>query len=324
MSWISRVAVGVLTAASSFLLIQVPVRAADLPPVVRIVVPLPPGNSVDAIARALAESLSQMTKRQFIVDNRPGAGGLVGTAEVARSKADGSVLLFTTGGHTTNPVLHSKLPYDPLRDLTPITQVDRSDGFLLLVRPDSPYQSIEQLLQAARAKPGTISFGSFGTGNPTHLVGELFSRSAGVKLMHVPYKTSPLSDFLGGHIEMLFLGTSPAQPLLQEGKARALATSNETRVPGLPTVPTFAELGIKNVNVPAWNGLLAPAGMSSSAAEALRQAVGDAVKRKEYEANVRQFAVTPVVSSPKQFGDYLAAEIARYRTQLAPLNIQLD
>lgn len=324
MSWFSRIVAGTLTVASSFAMVQAPVLAADLPPVVRIVVPLPPGNSVDAIARALAENLSQVTKSKFIVDNKPGAGGLVGSAEVARANPDGSVLLFTTGGHTTNPVLHRKLPYDPLRDFTPITQVDKSDGFLLLVRADSPYQSIEQLLQAARAKPGTISFGSFGTGNPTHLVGELFSRSAGISLMHVPYKASPIPDFLGGHIELLFPGTSPAQPLLEDGKVRALATSNDVRIASLPKLPTFAELGIKNVNVPAWNGLLGPAGMQPSIVDALHKAVGEAVKRDEYKKNVQMFAVSPVVSSPKQFSNYLVTEIARFKTLLAPLNIQLD
>lgn len=298
--------------------------AQDSGSVVRMVVPFAAGNALDAAARALADSLHKTTGRQVIIDNKPGAGGLIGTAEVARAKPDGSVLLFTTGGHTTNAVLYTKLPYDSLRDFTPITQIDKSPGFVLLVRADSPYKSVEQLVQAAKAKPGTISYGSWGTGNTTHLIGELFNRSAGVDLLHVPYKGSPLTDFLGGHVELTFLGSSLAQPLLQEGKVRALAISSDRRAPNLPEVPTFVELGIKDVNIPAWSGLFAPRGMSPAAAAALQREVAVAVQRPEYLANMKILATTPVASTPEQFAAYVSSEIERYKKQLQPLGIRLD
>lgn len=299
-------------------------NAQEAAAVVRMVVPFAAGNALDSAARALADSLHKTTGRQVIVDNRPGAGGLIGTAEVARAKPDGSVLLFTTGGHTTNAVLYTKLPYDSLRDFTPITQIDKSPGFVLLVRADSPYNSVAQLIQAAKGKPGTISYGSWGTGNTTHLIGELFTRAAGIELLHVPYKGSPLTDFLGGHVELTFLGSSLAQPLLQEGKVRALAISSDQRAPGLPEVPTFVELGIKDVNIPAWSGLFAPRGMPPAAAAALQREVAAAVQRPEYLTNMKILATTPVASTPDQFAAYVGAEIERYKKQLQPLGIRLD
>ncbi|WP_208513581.1 tripartite tricarboxylate transporter substrate binding protein [Variovorax paradoxus] len=298
--------------------------AADGPAVVRIVVPFGAGNPLDTSARVLAQSLSQVTQRQFIVDNKPGAGGLIGTAEVARARPDGSVLLFTTGGHTTNAVLYNKLPYDTLADFTPITQIHKADGFVLLVRADSPYKSVADVLQAARAKPGSVSYGSWGTGNTTHLVGELFSRSANVSLLHVPYKGSPLTDFLGGHVQLTFLGTSLAQPLLQEGKVRALAITNPHRVASLPEVPTLEELGIRNVDVPAWSGLLGPAGMPAAMADGLQKDLASAVKLPDYQASMKIQGVTPVISTPAQFAAYIRSEVQRYRQQLAPLHISLD
>jgi tripartite-type tricarboxylate transporter receptor subunit TctC len=302
----------------------VPARGQGSPPLVRIVVPFGAGNPVDALARALADNLTQVAGRQFIVDNKGGGGGVIGTTEVARAKPDGSVLLFTTGTHTINTVLYRKLPYDALRDFTPITQIDKTDGFVLLVRADSPYRSVQQLVDAARAKPGAISFGSNGVGTTPHLVGELFSRAANVKLLHVPYKTTPLMDLLGGQIDMVFFATGLAQPLLQDGKLRVLAIANERRSTTLPDVPTLNELGIKNVEVPAWSGLLAPAGLPGSTAEALRQAVANAVKRSEYQTAVRALGTVPVLSSPQQFGTYLGAEVQRNKAQLTPLNIELD
>jgi len=292
--------------------------------VVRLVVPFAAGNALDAAARALAENLAHTLKRQVIVDNKPGAGGVIGTAEVARAKPDGSVLLFTTGGHTTSAVLYTKLPYNVLKDFTPITQITVSPGFVLLVRADSPYQTMEQLLQAARAKPGTISYGSWGMGNTTHLLGELFDRSAGVKLVHVPYKGSPLTDFLGGHVDLTWLGTSLALPLIQEGKVRALAISHDQRAASLLDVPTLTELGIKGVDIPAWSGLLGPAGMSPALAQSLQRAVVAAVARPEYLAAVKIFNTTLVTSTPEQFAAYLDSEVRRYRAQIGPLNIQLD
>jgi len=297
--------------------------AQPSPDVVRIVVPFPAGNALDASARMLAESLRRITKRQYFVENKPGAGGLIGTAEVARAKPDGSVLLFTTGGHSTNAVLYTKLPYDSLRDFTPITLLTSAPGFVVLVRTDSPYKDLGQLIKDAHARPGTVSYASWGTGNTTHLIGELFARSAGIKVLHVPYKASPISDILGGHVDYTFMASSLA-PLIQEGKARALAISSEQRVKEMPAVPTLRELGIKDVDIPAWSGLLAPAGLSLQAAAVLQREVAAAAQRPEYQAFLKTSGGRLVLSTPVQFSSYLASEIQNYRKQLAPLGIRMD
>ena len=298
--------------------------AQPSPDVVRIVVPFPAGNALDASARMLAESLRRITQRQYFVENKPGAGGLIGTAEVARAKPDGSVLLFTTGGHSTNAVLYTKLPYDSLRDFTPITLLTSAPGFVVLVRTDSPYKDLGQLIKDAHARPGTVSYASWGTGNTTHLIGELFARSAGIKVLHVPYKASPISDILGGHVDYTFMASSLAVPLIQEGKARALAISSEQRVKEMPAVPTLRELGIKDVDIPAWSGLLAPAGLSLQAAAVLQREVAAAAQRPEYQAFLKTSGGRLVLSTPVQFSSYLASEIQNYRKQLAPLGIRMD
>lgn len=298
--------------------------AQETPETVRIVLPFAAGNSLDTAARALAESLHQTTRRTYVIDNKPGAGGLIGTAEVAKSKPDGSVLLYTTGGHTTNAALYKKLPYDPIKDFTPITQISMSGGFLLLVSAGSRFKSVQEFVAAAKEKPGTINYGSFGTGNTTHLVGALFAQSANLSLVHVPYKTSPIPDLIGGHINAIFLGSSIAKAVLDDGKVRALAVSGDTRIGSLPNVPTFNELGFKGVDVPGWSGIWAPAGMSPAAALQIQREVAEAMRQPDYVARTRILESTPVASSPEDFAGYVASEITRLKKQLRTLNIELD
>ena len=296
----------------------------ERPAVTRIVVPFAPGNAVDASARQLAEALRRTTGRNHIVDNKPGAGAIIGTSEVARAKPDGSTLLFTTGGHTTNAVLYGKLPYDSQKDFTPISQVTSSAGFVMLVRADAPYRNFNELMAAARIKPGALSFASFGTGNTTHLVGELFARAANLQLVHVPYKASPVPDLLGGHVDFMFIGTSSALPLIHEGKTRALIVTSASRIPSLPEVPSVSEFGLKGVDIPAWSGLWGPAGMSPALATAIRDEVAKAVIEPAFQESLKTFASTATVTTPQQFSETVASEIAAYKRRLAPLNIKLD
>lgn len=296
----------------------------ERPAVTRIVVPFAPGNALDASARQLAEALRRTTGRNHIVDNKPGAGAIIGTAEVARAKPDGSVLLFTTGGHTTNAVLYGKLPYDSQRDFTPVSQVTSSPGFVMLVRADAPYRTLNDLITTARAKPGSVSFASFGTGNTTHLVGELFARAANLQLVHVPYKGSPVPDLLGGHVDFLFIGTSSGLPLIQEGKTRGLAVTSASRIASLPEVPSVSEFGLKGVDIPAWSGLWGPKGMSPALATAIRDDVAKAVLEPAFQESLKTFASTSTVTTPRQFSDTVATEIANYKRRLEPLGIKLD
>ncbi|VTU28376.1 Argininosuccinate lyase [Variovorax sp. PBS-H4] len=291
---------------------------------VRIVVPFPAGNPIDAGARVLAECLRATTRRNHIVDNKPGAGGIIGSAEVARAKPDGSVLLFTTGGHNTTAVLYSKLPYDVLRDFTPITQLATSPGFALLVRSESRFKTVADVLREAKAKPGTVSYGSFGPGNTTHLVGALFARSAGVDLLHVPFKSSPLQDLMGGHIDLTWFNTSGAQEFIDHGKMRALAISWPSRVPELPNVPTLAELGVKDVDIPAWTGLYGPPRMPAALVQSLYANVVAASRQPEYTTWAKGSRVIVTNVPPQQFASENADELRRYRRDITPLGIKLD
>jgi tripartite-type tricarboxylate transporter receptor subunit TctC len=291
--------------------------------VIRIVVPIGAGNPFDTGARALADGLAKVTGKSVIVDNKPGAGGRIGTAEVARAKPDGMTLLYTSAGHATNAGLYTNLTYDPVKDFTPITIVGKSSGFVLLVQADAPYKTIQELIAAARAKPEQISYGSFGNGNTTHIIGAMFARAADLKLLHVPYK-SPLPDFLGGHVNMVFMGTSTAIPLIKEGRVRALAVSSEEPDPDLPGVPTFRQLGYKDVDVPAWSGMLAPRGMPEDKAQALYKQIAEAVKQPAYQDNLKLTKGRVVLSTPQDFKRQLEGEVARFKKELPELGIKGD
>lgn len=298
-------------------------RAQSSPQVVRLVVPFPGGNPVDGIARALAEALRQTTSRTYVVDNRPGASGVIGSGDVARARPDGATLLFTTGGHLANAVLHSKMPYDVTRDFTPITQLQVSPGFVMMVRPDSRFKSVADVIREAKARPGTISYGSWGAGNPTHVVGAMFARAAGIDLLHVPYKGSPLQDFLGGHVDITWFSTLLSLPMIQEGKARALAVGYEQRVPELPDVPTLAELGIRNAELPAWSALYGPPGMPGALVQAIYSEVVAASRQPSYLAAMK-YVGSVVNMPPAQFARFNEEELARYRRDLTPLGISVD
>lgn len=317
-----RVIAGVI--ATGVALLALPAIAQESPQQIRIILPFAAGNALDSAARALADSLQKVTKRIYIIDNKPGAGALIGTAEVARSRPDGSVLLYTTGGHTTNAALYKKMPFDPINDFTPVTQISVSAGFALLVRASSPYKTVEDFIAAAKAKPGTISYGSAGMGNTTHLVGALFSQSAGIRLLHVPYKGSATNDLLGGFIDSTFLSASLAKEMLNDGRVRALAVSGIERVPSLPDVPTFTELGFKGVDIPAWLGIFAPAGMSAITAQQIQQEIAEAVRQPEYIARTKILEQKIVVTPPADFARYVSSEITRFKRQLASLGIEMD
>lgn len=300
--------------------------AAELPPVIKVVVPFAAGGALDISARVLADGLALVTRRSVIVDNKAGAGGIIGSGEVARSKPDGSTLLLTTGGHTVTPILQKKMPYDARKAFTPITQLYRASGFLLLVGADSPFKTAQELMQAARAKPGTLSYGSAGTGNTTHLVGALFARAAKLDLIHVPYKgaSAIFNDMFSGLVNMTFLGASIAKPFLDAGRLRVLAISGDQRAPDLPNVPSFAELGLEGVDVPAWTGIFGPAGMQSDLVDQLQKAIVVASLRPTFVEEARRVGAVVTVPSPKDFKTYIDAEFNRYQQILPPLGISLD
>lgn len=298
---------------------------ADTASPVRILAGFPAGSPVEAAPRALIEAIRQTSGRTYVIDNRPGAGGNIAASEVAKARPDGRTILYITGGHTTAAALYRKLAFDPVSDFTPVTQLVAAPGFALLVRNDSPYKDIEQLLSVARSKPNSISYASLGVGNTTHLLAELFSRAVGAKFIHAPYRTSPIPDILGGHVDFTWLGTSISAQLVAKKQARVLAVSSKNRMREAPQAPTFDEMGISEVDVPAWSGFLAPAHLPPSELTRLHEELVAASKHKVFTDYVKGSGEQRIVMSPPaDFAAYMASETARYRRILAPLGIQLD
>lgn len=291
---------------------------------VRIVVPLPVGNPIDASVRMLAEALRASTGRNYVVDNKPGAGGLIGAAEVAKAKPDGGTLLITTSGHLLNAVLHTKMPYDVISDFTPISQLGVAPGYVVLVRPDSRFKTLADLLREAKARPGAISYGSYGPGNPTHVIGAMFARAVNADLVHVPYRGSPVQDFLGGLIDLMWLGALTSMQMIQDGQARALAITSPRRIAELPNVPTLTELGYDSVDLPAWSGLWGPPRMAPELVQSIYSDFAAASRGADYRAFHQKNVGVPVNMPPQQFAAFNVKELARYRRDLTPLNISLD
>jgi tripartite-type tricarboxylate transporter receptor subunit TctC len=298
-----------------------PLRAQDGR--LRIVVPFGAGSGTDNTMRVFAEAFRAATGRAVMVDNKPGGGTSIGTLEVSRAKPDGSTVLYTTGGHTTNAVLMRKLPYDPVADFTAITLLSRSQGFGLMVSGESRFKTMDQFLAAARAEPGKITYGSSGIGNTTHVVGELFCRSARIQLIHVPYKTTPINDALAGTIDSFFVSPSLVMPYLQAGRLRMLGISSATRMTLQPDSPTFGEYGI-DAHIPGWSGFWGPAGIPPAITEQLHQSIMKAAREKIFETYLRDTGGELVGTPPAEFHAYVVSEIERYKKVLPPLGIQLD
>jgi tripartite-type tricarboxylate transporter receptor subunit TctC len=238
---------------------------------VRIVVPYSAGGNADILGRTLAQKLGDALKQPFVVENRAGANGGIGTDFVAKSAADGYTLLVTASGPlTVNPTLYRNVPYDPIKDFAPVSECAVYQ-YVLVTLATSPYKSIADIVAAARARPGALSYGSTGVGGGNHLSGELFALATGTQLTHVPYKGSApaLADLLGGQLSFMFDTVITSVPQIRAGKLRAFAVSSSKRASSLPEVPTMSEAGIKGFDISQWQGLLAPAGTSAAIVERL-------------------------------------------------------
>jgi tripartite-type tricarboxylate transporter receptor subunit TctC len=289
----------------------------------RIVVPFGAGSGTDNAMRVFAEAFRIATGRTVIVDNKPGGGTTIGSLEVSRAKPDGNTVLYTTGGHTTNAVLMRKLPYDPIEGFTALTLLTRSQGIGLIVAGTSRFETLGQFLAAARAEPGKLTYGSSGIGNTTHVVGELFCRSAKVHLTHVPYKSTPIADALAGTIDCFFVSPSLIMQYLKAGKLRALGVPGSKRMPQLPDTPTFGEYDI-DAGIPSWSGFWGPPKLPPDIVEALYRNILKAAREKSFADFSQDNGSELVGLPPAEFAAYVASEIERYRKVLPPLGIQID
>jgi tripartite-type tricarboxylate transporter receptor subunit TctC len=278
----------------------------------RLIAPFTGGSTLDIMARVIAEQLTAALGHNVVVDNRPGANGIIGIDLVAKAPADGYTMLMTTGSFTGNLVLNKKLPYDGVRDFAPITQVARSYGMVLLVNTAVPAKSIKELVALAKSRPGKLSYGSSGMGNITHLVAELFKTEAGIDIVHVPYKGSApaMTDVVGQQIDMTFLSTVSVQPFIKADRVRALALTGSERTPVLPDLPTFRELGLPGVEMTGWYGLWFPAKTAQARVNRIQSAIRKAVASSAMKARLEEFGLMSVASSPAEFAKFLREDFA--------------
>jgi tripartite-type tricarboxylate transporter receptor subunit TctC len=292
------------------------VRAQDYPTrPVTIVVPTGPGGSMEMVARLLAPRLEQHFGKPFVIENRPGAGTNIGATAVARSTPDGHTLLMATSSTMAiNASIYKSLPFDPQKDLAPLVLYARVP-FVLVVNPSSPARTAADLIKLAKDKPGTLSFGSSGTGTASHLFAELFKMQTGIQVAHVPYKSmmQPLNDVLGGHLSYMFSDLSPALPLVRDGKLRALGVTSATRVPTANEIPTLAEAGLPGYEAVAWLMVATRAGTPPAIVAKLHSEMKAALAVPEIRATISRGGMIPQDSpSPEDLQRFVASEAVRW------------
>jgi tripartite-type tricarboxylate transporter receptor subunit TctC len=280
---------------------------------VKIIAPFGAGGPTDVYTRAIAEELRQSLHQTFIIENRPGAGTTIGTDAVAKSTPDGYTLLMISGTQTVNETLYAKKPYQLMRDLVPVAPLIDSD--LVLVVPAAlPVKSVADLLALARAKPGTINYGSSGPGSNYHMAGELLKNLTGIDIVHVPYKgsTGARNDILSGQIQMLFDSVPTMAPLIKGGLVRPIATTGKTRSPILPDVPTFDEAGVKGFQASLWVGFMAPAGTPQPIVEQLNREINKILARADIKASWGEQGANPLIMKQPEFKAFMDSEIAKW------------
>jgi tripartite-type tricarboxylate transporter receptor subunit TctC len=276
---------------------------------VHLLVPFPPGGAVDIVARTLSDELSKRWGQPIVVENRPGAGGTIAEAVAAKAKPDGYTLILVASGHATATYLYPDLPYDPLRDFTPLSLVGASPN-MMLVREDSAYRSIADVLAAARAKPGLLSYGYAGNGTSPHLAGELLKYMTKVEITPVPYKGGApvLNDLLGGHIPLSFNNIPESIGFVQAGKLRPLGVTTAKRSPVLPDVPTIAESGLPGYDTGVWWGFLAPAGLPAAIKARLARDCAEAVQVAAVRERLLKIGAEPIGGSAEEFDRLIRAD----------------
>jgi len=282
---------------------------------VHLVVPYAAGGNADIFGRTLAQKLGEALKQPFVVENRAGANGGIGADFVAKSAPDGYTLLVTANGPiVVNPVLYAKVPYDPVRDFAPVAQCTVYQ-YVLVTLAGSPIKSIADLIDAARARPGAVSYGSTGVGGGNHLAGELFALATGTQLTHVPYKGSApaLADLLGGQLTFMFDTVITSVPQIRAGKLRAFAVSSGRRASSLPEVPTLQEAGIANFDISQWQGVLAPAGTPKAIVDRLNAELVRAMRSPDVrERIVTQGGNEIVTGTPEDFAALIKSDLRMY------------
>ncbi|PXW97577.1 tripartite-type tricarboxylate transporter receptor subunit TctC [Sphaerotilus hippei] len=304
------------------------VQAQDAWPAkpVKLIVPFAPGGTSDILGRLIGERLQTALKQPVVVENRAGAGGVLGADVVAKSPADGyTLLLGTIASHAINPAMKARMPYDALKDFAPVALLG-SISNVLLVGTDQPFKTVKELIAAAKARPDGIPFGSAGLGSSQHLSGELFKLLAGADLAHVPYKGSApaIQDVIGHQIPSSFETVTVALPHIQAGKVRALAVTSAQRSAALPGVPTMQEAGVAGFDVASWQALYAPAGTPAAIVTRLNAEVEKILAQPEVKTRLDALGLVHTPQTPAQFADYNRSEVAKWQRVARDGKVQLD
>jgi tripartite-type tricarboxylate transporter receptor subunit TctC len=287
---------------------------------IRFVVPFPPGNAGDIMARMLAEKMTHSMKQSVIVENKPGAGGNIGADYAAKSPADGyTVLIAASGIVTANPYLY-KLSFDPQKDFTPVTLL-YSGAPVLVVSPNVQAKSLQELIETARRQPGKLTYASYGSGHVSHIIGEMFKQAAGIDLLHVPYKGSPLADVMSGQVDMIF--ESPLLVAKNTGKLRPLGVVSAKRNPKLPEVPAIGE-ALPGFEVTGWLGAFVPAGTPPQIVQRLNREMVSAIEAAEFRKRLDELMLDPGGNTPEEFGAYVRSNYERVGRVIRSANIKAD
>ena len=292
---------------------------------IRLIVPYSTGTATDTIARTIGQKLGESFKQQVLVDNQPGANGILGTEAVARAPKDGHTLGMIAANHVVTPALYGKLPYDTLRDFTPVT-IAGAVPFVLVVHPSLPATSVKELIAFAKARPGQLFYSSAGNGSPPHLSGELFKSMAGVDLVHVPYKglAPGLIDLLAGQVALMFPAISAGLPHARAGKLRALGVTSLKRSPAAPDLATMDEAGLKGYEVYSWIGVMGPAGLPKAAVSRLHAEVTQALRLADVSKRLTSLGVDIIGNSPGEFARIMEADLVKFGKIVKASGAKLD
>jgi tripartite-type tricarboxylate transporter receptor subunit TctC len=292
---------------------------------VKFVIPYPPGGASDVTARVLAQKLGEALKQTFVVENKPGANGIIALESVARAAPDGyTILMANLGPNAINPVVYEKLPYDAIKDFTPITLTSIVPQ-ILVVSPALPIKSVPELIAYMKANPGKLTFASAGNGSSNHLSGELFNGMAGIKMRHVPYKgdTPAMTDVISGQVDVMFPTAIAAMPHVKSGRLRAIGATSAKRIPSLPDVPAVAET-VPGFEAVSWGGVMAPAGTPPEVVRTLNREINRILKMPDVVEKLQGLGAEIVGSTPEEFATYLRNEIAKWGKVARDNQVKLD
>jgi tripartite-type tricarboxylate transporter receptor subunit TctC len=292
----------------------VPASAQDYPArQVRFIVPFGAGGPADVYARVIAHHLSDQLKQTFVVENRPGAGSIIGTDAVAKSAPDGYTLLVMSNTHTTNESLVENKPFQLMRDFVPVATLNYSD-LVMVVHPSVPAKDLKEFIALAKSKSGQLNYASSGPGTPYHMAGELFKAMSGTNIVHVPHKASgeARNSVIGGHVHMMFDAITTMTPNVTAGQVRALGTTGTKRSPLTPNIPTVAEAGVPGYEATIWLGVMAPAGTPKPVVEKLNAEINKVINRPDVKEAWQKQGAVPLVMNPAEFDKYLRADIEKW------------